>query len=67
MNDQCYFMVFGLGAKGQGFIVEVDFPLTFSLVLRPGYYLDSFQSFKVQCHYHTLSNIFLTHSFSSNT
>jgi len=27
---QCYSEVFGIGAGGQGFVIEVDFQLTFS-------------------------------------
>jgi len=30
---QLYSVVFGLGAKGQGFVVEVDFQLTFSFLV----------------------------------
>ena len=29
----CYFEVFGLGAEGQGFVVEVDFQLTFGFLV----------------------------------
>jgi len=30
---QCYSEVFGLGAEGQGFVVEVDFHLTLSFLV----------------------------------